>query len=84
MYHLIPLLQFSDQTLKTNLEIKNLSKHFFLLRLLLPGTEGAIILAFEQEEKLLKRFTPSFVDQIQNLLEEISAIRESKIAGLFC
>ncbi len=46
------------------------------------GTEGAIILAFEQEEKLLKRFTPSFVDQIQNLLKEISAIREAKIAGM--
>lgn len=44
------------------------------------GTEGAVMLAFEQEEKLLKRFTPSFLDQVQRLLFEISSVEEAKEA----
>lgn len=44
------------------------------------GTEGGMILAFEREEELLKRYTPSFVDRIENSLSTISAVRETKAA----
>ena len=43
-------------------------------------TEGAVMLAFEQEEKLLKRFTPSFLDQVQKLFGRISSVEEAKLA----
>lgn len=44
------------------------------------GTEGAVILALEREEELLKRFTPSFVDQVQSLFCKISAVGEAFVA----
>lgn len=44
------------------------------------GTEGAGILAFEREEELWKRFTLSFVDQVQGLLSNISAVGEAAVA----
>lgn len=46
------------------------------------GTEGAVIVALEREEELLKRFTPSFVDQVQSLFSEISATEEAAVAVL--
>jgi len=44
------------------------------------GTEGAVILSYEREQELLKRFTPSFVDQIQHSLYSISAVGEAAVA----
>lgn len=44
------------------------------------GTEGAVIMALEREEELLRRFTPSFVDQVQNLFCKISAVGEAAVA----
>lgn len=44
------------------------------------GTEGAGIVAFEREEELLKRYTPSFVDGIKNALSTISAVEAAAVA----
>lgn len=44
------------------------------------GTEGAVMLAFEREEELLKRFSPAFVEQIQRMFDRISAVKEAEAA----
>lgn len=44
------------------------------------GTEGAVILAFEREEELLKRYTPAFVDRIESFLSTISGVKEAAAA----
>lgn len=46
------------------------------------GTEGAVILAFEREEELLQRFSTSFMDQVQNLFGELSAVEEAAVASM--
>ena len=45
------------------------------------GTEGALRAKREKEEVLAKRFSPSFLDQIEKMNEEICSIKEMETAA---
>lgn len=44
------------------------------------GLEGTSIIAHENEERLLSRFTKSFIENAKNLIEYISVVEESKVS----
>lgn len=47
------------------------------------GTEGAVIVAFEREEELLRRFPSSFLDRVHGLFLESSCGGAAEAAALF-
>lgn len=47
------------------------------------GLEGTALLAEEQEEEFLKRFTPLYINNAKSFINDISIVREAQIATAF-
>lgn len=83
MYPMLTVSAYGEVAEDSCLTPKRIAAGMDIVMTKYAGTEGAVILAFEREEELLKRYTPSFVDRTENFLSTISAVEETLVAARY-